>query len=324
MGRKALVWLALVAVVLAGGYFWLQREPAPTASARAPLLPALQGKVAEVSAIEVNSPGEPVVTLARQEGVWVVPAKASYPAAPAAVGELLRALVEARQVEAKTANPQLHAKLGLAEQGEQRATRITLALPSGPLGLLVGKPAQQGSGQLVRLVGDNQVWLIDKPIVLPLEELQWLDRRVADIPFETVRQIEVRYADGRQATAYREQPGEPNLRFKQLPADTKVPFEAAANGMANLFGRLQFADAAPLAQIRFEKAPVARFELQTFDGGLLTGALYRQGEQFWLTVPERSGVPVEQLAGKADWAYRIEAPQAEILTKAPLAVLEKR
>ncbi|MBM7059864.1 DUF4340 domain-containing protein [Pseudomonas sp. UL073] len=326
MGRKSLVVLALIAALLAAGYFWLQRTPEapPAASARAPLLPSLQGRVAEVSAIEVDSPTQPAVKLERQGANWVVPAKAGYPAAPSAVGALLRALVEARQVEAKTSNPQLHAQLGLAEQGEQRATRISLALPDNPaLALLVGKPAQQGGGQLVRLLGDNQVWLIDKPISLPLEELQWLDRRVAAIDFASIQQIELRYANGQTLTVYRDKAEEPNFRVKQLPADTKVQFEAAANGMANLFGRLDFADAAPLAQIRFGEAPLLSFELRTFAGGQAKGALYGQGEQVWLTLPQRDGLSAEVLPGKPDWAYRIETQQADALTQAAKKLLGK-
>ncbi|MCY1283713.1 hypothetical protein D9M70_325970 [compost metagenome] len=215
MGRKSLLLLALLALALGGAYFWLQKPATPLSGAREALLPALQGRVAEVTGIEVTSPSQPPVRLARQAQVWTVPAKADYPAAPSAVGALLRALVEARKVEAKTVNPQLHAQLGLAEQGEGQATRVTLELPNAqPLAVLIGKPAQQGSGQLVRLVGDNQVWLIDKPIVLPVEELQWLNRRVAAIPFGSIRQIEVRYAKGETLTVYRDKAEEPNFRVK--------------------------------------------------------------------------------------------------------------
>ncbi|CAD5109087.1 DUF4340 domain-containing protein [Zestomonas carbonaria] len=324
MGRKSLSLLALLILVLGGAYFWLQR-PAPVSTEREPLLPALQGRVAEVAGIEVAGPGQPLVRLARKEQTWVMPAKADYPAEPGAVGSLLRALVEARKVEAKTSNPQLHGQLGLAEQGEQQATRVKLELPGNQLlTVLVGKPAQQGSGQFVRLADDNQAWLIDKSIDLPLDELQWLDRRVAAIPFESVQQVEVRYANGETLTVYRDKAEEPNFQVKQLPAGKKPPYEAAANGMATLFGRLDFADAAPLDQVKFKEPAALRYELRTFDGGSLRGALYEQGEQYWLTLAERDKLADEVLPGKADWAYRVEQHQYRALGTALKEVLAKK
>ncbi|AYC32064.1 DUF4340 domain-containing protein [Pseudomonas cavernae] len=324
MGRKSLLLLALLILGLGGAYFWLQK-PASVAVSRVPLLPSLQGRLAEVSAVEVDSPEQTPVRLERREQTWVVPAKAGYPASVGAVNTLLRALGEAQKAEAKTSNPQLHERLGLAERGEQRATRINLELPGAPpLALLVGKPAQQGSGQLVRLVGDNQVWLIDKPINLPVEELQWLDRRVAAIPFASVKRLEVRYADGQRLTLLRAEADEPNFRLAQLPAGKPLPYEAAANGMVNLFGRLDFADAAPLTQVQFKAPALLNFVLESFADGQVQGAVYVQGEQYWLTLKERRNFSAEELPGKADWAYRIEPGQYQALAKTLKDVLAKK
>ncbi|UVE16701.1 DUF4340 domain-containing protein [Pseudomonas sp. LS44] len=325
MSRKSFLLLALITLALGVAYFWLHASrPEPTV-AREPLLPTLQGRLSEVAALEVSSPGQPLVRLERRDNVWLVPAKAAYPASAAAVNSLLRALGEARKIEAKTRNPQLHAQLGLVEKGPQQAARINLQVAGGqPLGLLVGKPAQQGEGQLVRLVGDDQVWLIDKPISLPVEEQQWLDRRVAAIPFASIKRITVRYANGDRLSVYRDQASESNFKVDPLPAGQRPPYEAAANGMANLFGRLEFADAAPLAQVQFKTPALLEFELESFSAGQLSGALYAQGEQFWMTLSKRSDFDAEQLPAKADWAYRIETEQYRALAKTLKEVLTKK
>ncbi|MGH8352084.1 MAG: DUF4340 domain-containing protein [Pseudomonas sp.] len=317
MGRKSLWLLALSAGVLVLVYVWLQRPPQPVPQGREALLPALQGQVAKVGAIEVLRPGQPLVRLERKGASWVVPAKADYPVAAQPLAALLRALAAAKKVEAKTANPHLHGRLGLAEQGEaeQQATRLKLELQDGqPLALRLGKPAQQGAGQLVRLAGEDRVWLIDQRIELPASELEWLDRRVVAIPFASVKELELRYANGERLTLYRDAEGEANLKVKQLPQGKRLVFEAVANGVALVFNSLEFADAAPLAQVQFKGKPLLQFSLKSFADAQVEGAVYAQGEQHWLILSHGNFSP-KQLPAKGDWAYRLEPNQYQALAK---------
>ncbi|BAU76238.1 DUF4340 domain-containing protein [Metapseudomonas furukawaii] len=322
MGRKGLIILALLVAGLGTAYF-IQQERArpqslPATANRESLLPELQGALKGLTALDIRSPGLPEIRLERQGDGWVIPAKAGYPAADPTVAGLLRALADARKVEAKTANPELHGRVGLAEKGapEEQGTRLKLERGDGePLELLVGKPAQQGKGQLVRLYGDNQVWLIDQALLIPASELGWLDRRVVAIPFASVRQVEVVYPSGNTLTVFRDSADEPNLRVKQLPKGRRLAYEAAANGMATLFAGLDFADNAPLAQVQFKGKPALRFSLSTFDGGELKGEVYQQGEQPWLVLKGRDRLDDAKVPGKMDWAYRLESFQYQALAK---------
>ncbi len=317
MGRKALLFLALVAIALVLAYVGLHRAPEPLAvKGPSPLLPALQGRLAEVDRIEVERPGQPLLRLARQSGTWVLPDKAGYPAAAKPVADLLRALGDAREIEARTAKPELHGQLGLADKGEGQGIRVKLqgeGLPEQVL--LVGKPGQGGKGQLVRLAGENQSWLIDTRIALPETELGWLDRRIASIPFASVRQVEVKFRQGNGLAVYRDAEGEANLKVRQLPANRTLAYEAAANGMATLFADLEFADAAPLDQVQFKDKPLLEFSLQDFAGGQLDGVILGQGEQYWMQLKRKDKFDGEQVAGRLDWAYRIEAFQYQTLAK---------
>ncbi|WP_137822166.1 DUF4340 domain-containing protein [Pseudomonas sp. D(2018)] len=322
MGRKGLIFLALLAAGLTAAYVIQQDgsrpQPQPPSASRELWLPELQGESAAVTALDVRLPGQPDLQLVRKDGVWVLPAKADYPAAGQPVAALLRALTEARKVEAKTANPGLHGRVGLADKGsvEEQGTRITLERGSeAPLDLLVGKPAQQGKGQLVRRYGDNQVWLVDQAMPMPQTELNWLDRRVIEIPFASVRQVEVVYPNGSRLTVYRDSAEEPNLKLKQLPKGRRLAYEAAANGMATLFAGLEFADNAPLAQVQFKGKPMLAFSLSTFDGGELRGEVYGQGEQPWLVLKDRQKLSNDQVPGKLDWAYRLEPFHYQALAK---------
>lgn len=315
MQRKSL-WILLLAVLGLGGLFaWLQRgAEAPRLAERQLLLPALAGHAERVQALEIRHGELPEIRIERRDGGWVVPAKAGFPAAAGEVNRLLRALGEARKVEAKTRNPDNHARLGLAERGEGAATRLTLeGVGQAPLALLIGQASRQG-GQLVRLPGDDQVWLVDQPLQLVDNELAWLDRRISAIPFAEVREVTVRHADGEQLDVWRESPEQFNLALRQLPPGRRLAYEAAANGMATLFTSLDFADAAPLAQVGFKGAPELTFRLSTFAGGELQGSFHLQGGQHWLVLGDSKGLDGQLIAGR-EWAYRLEEQQYRTLAK---------
>lgn len=316
MNRKSLFMLAVLAVALVVAWYWIgQTQRSPEVAQMPAWLPELQA--VQVSAIDVQRAGQPKVRLERREQGWVVPDKADYPADQAAVAALLNALVEARRVEPRTANPELHGRLGLAEQGEseQQAVRLTLEqTEQPPLVLLIGKPGQH-DGQLVRQVGDPQSWLISRRIELPATELQWLDRRITAVPFSAVRELDLQHATGERLTLLRDTPQDASLQPSELPRGKRLAFEGAANGMGQFFADLRFADAAPLAQLDFAGKPALRFTLRTFDDKTLKGRIHSKGEQYWLLLDEGSELSASELFGRSDWAYRVEAYQYQSLSR---------
>lgn len=328
MGRKGLIALIVIVLLCGLGYLALQRSQQQSTAQveQAPWLAAEQGYLGSLQALEIESPGQPPVRIERHGETWVVPAKADYPAAPQVLADLLRSLREARIVEAKTANPQWHARLGLAEQGEEgeQAQRLTLKFDGHPdLQLRLGKLSQQGGGQLVRRAGEDQVWLIDQQLQLPAAELDWLDRRMTDIPFLDIARLELHHADGQTLTLTRADAKQYNLAVEELRKDQKLSFEGAANGVATLFSNLQFADAAPLAQIGFKQAPVLQLSLSGFTGQRLAGVLYKQGEQYWLVLGKREGFKEGEVSAREDWAYRLEPEQVQRLNKTVRDLLVK-
>lgn len=315
MNRKSFILLAVLALALVAGWYFTSQASRPQAPTQAEAwLPQLQG--AQVDAIEVQRVGQPLVRIERREQGWVLPAKADYPADQAVVAGLLKTLGEAHKVEPRTANAELYGKLGLAEQGapEQQAVRLKLQLGEQVVQLLIGKPGQR-DGQLVRSADQAQSWLVSQRIELPQNELAWLDRRVAAVPFAEVRELDLQYAGGERLTLQRDNAEQANLQVRQLPKGKKLAFDGAANGPAQFFADLRFADAAPLAQLSFEDKPGLSFSLTTFAGKRLKGRLYGQGDQHWLLLDEASDLPAEQLPGRSDWAYRLEAYDYQSLAR---------
>lgn len=313
MQRRSLLLLMTLAALLGGLFFWLQRAPEPLPEQDTRYLPGLDPQ--QVSAVRIERPGQPPIEVARKDGGWVMPAKEDYRAAGRLIGDLLLELAQARKVEPKTRDPANFPRLGLAEKGEGAAVRLTVLRSSGaPVDLLLGKAAQQG-GRLVRQPGNDQAWLIDQPLNLPPDELDWLDRRITAIAFEDIAEVSVRYPQGETLTVFRDQPGEPNLRVRQLPKGTKLPVEAAANGMALPFGDLRFNEVAPLSQVQFKGLPQLSLTVKTLDGAHLLAHLQRQGDQPWLLLDRIEGFAEGQVLARSDWAYRLEAEQADALAR---------
>ena len=323
MNRKTLFVLAVLALALVAGWYFTSQVGLPRVPAQAERwLPGVQ--VAQVKAIEVQRGDQPLVRLERREQGWVVPAKADYPADQGVVNRLLKALVEARKVEPRTANPELYGRLGLADKGEaeQRAVRLTLEQGEAPLRLLIGKPGQQ-DGQLVRRADEAQSWLVSQRIELPASELDWLDRRVTAIPFAEVRELDLRHAGGERLTLARDKAEEANLQVRDLPKGKRLAFDGAANGFGQFFADLRFADAAPLAQLGFDGKPALEFSLTTFAGKTLKGRFYGKADQHWLLLEQGSGLSASEVPGRSDWAYRVEPYQYQSLARKLTELLAK-
>lgn len=323
MNRKTLFVLAVLALALVAGWYFTSQVGLPRVPAQAERwLPGVQ--VAQVKAIEVQRGDQPLVRLERREQGWVVPAKADYPADQGVVNKLLKALAEARKVEPRTANPELYGRLGLADKGEaeQRAVRLTLEQGEAPLQLLIGKPGQQ-DGQLVRRADEAQSWLVSQRIELPASELEWLDRRIAAIPFAEVRELDLRHAGGERLTLARDKAEEANLQVRDLPKGKRLAFDGAANGFGQFFADLRFADAAPLAQLGFDGKPALEFSLTTFAGKTLKGRFYGKADQHWLLLEQGSGLSASEVPGRSDWAYRVEPYQYQSLARKLTDLLAK-
>lgn len=323
MNRKTLFVLAVLALALVAGWYFTSQVGLPRVPAQAERwLPGVQ--VAQVRAIEVQRGEQPLVRLERREQGWVVPAKADYPADQGVVNKLLKALAEARKVEPRTANPELYGRLGLADKGEaeQRAVRLTLEQGEAPLRLLIGKPGQR-DGQLVRRADEAQSWLVSQRIELPASELEWLDRRIAAIPFAEVRELDLRHAAGERLTLARDKAEEANLQVRDLPKGKRLAFDGAANGFGQFFADLRFADAAPLAQLGFEGKPALEFSLTTFAGKTLKGRFYGKADQHWLLLEQGSGLSASEVPGRSDWAYRVEPYQYQSLARKLTDLLAK-
>lgn len=181
-------WLVGVVLVLGAISLALLKGQSSSTSPNAPafLLPELGANAHRVSDIVIENGNNDTLTIQRRKDNWIVSIGETahpFPANPEVLKALLSSLSAAQIREAKTGKPQYHALLGVESRNfeDSYSTQITIFADSHNWSLLVGKVATSGAGTYVRFPDDNQAWLIDQTVELPLSRVGWLDKSVVSL-----------------------------------------------------------------------------------------------------------------------------------------------
>ena len=201
MKPRALAGAALATVLLAGAAWWLLDRPvASDGAAGSLLLPGLGARLEQIDRLEVRGAGDQVlVEIEKHEGRWRMPSRHGWPANQREVGRALFRLSQARRLEAKTARPERHARLGVEAVSAADAKGGELRLSGGgePLRLVIGNNHPSLGGSYVRLGDEDQAWLLDADVAPARDPTDWLDRRLLDLPLARIAQVRVSPAKGR-------------------------------------------------------------------------------------------------------------------------------
>ena len=255
MNQKTLLTLGVATLAAVAATVALQagrdNETRP-GSTEARLLPALEQRVNDVREIRIVAP-RGTATLRAVDAGWTLTEAAEYPADGEKVRGLLLDLRNARRREAKTANPERHARLGLVDPTGEGASsvRVTLCDADGaPIEtLLVGKQrtsraepaaAQMGvtpGAQYYALPGEGpQTFLASGNLGVDGRTLGWLNQEFINIDRSRIAAATITHPDGQRLTAVREDMEQSEMVVQDLP-EGMVP--KSPSGTAQLVGALQ-------------------------------------------------------------------------------------
>lgn len=278
MRARSLLVLALAVVAAAALAWWLLERDAPGGlQAQAPALPGFAARVEAIDRIEViGAGGEPLVQIEKRDGRWLMPDRRDWPANQREIGSALFRLGQAKRVEAKTANPALHARLGVEAVQAADAKGAELRLSGGegePVRITVGNNHPALGGSYVRIGDDPQTWLLDEDIAPARAAADWLDRRLLDIPMARVDVIRVTPATGR---AFRLSRVDDRFSLDGLPP-TAMANPDAGNTTAG------FTDQLPLDDVAADGGAAATQTVvfDTLDGLQVTVAAWPQDGGTW-------------------------------------------
>lgn len=284
MNRTTVLIGAALALLLSGLAAWLavDRQPAREQAEPGLLLPTLAAQVNDITQLRLVGAGaKTLATLQRGDAGWTLAERDGYPADATRVRELLLKLSQLRGVEAKTANPALHARLGVEDVAQDDATSLRVELQAGdgePLALVLGDADSQGKAVYARREGEAQSWLSDGLVDPPREAARWLSRELTRIDVPRVSAVTVTHGDGDVVRIRRAADGDDEFVLDNLPRGREslggMATSATAAFLADLtLEDVQKADAVTVPEAAQRSA--ARFALS--DGVVMTLDLWRDG-----------------------------------------------
>ncbi len=295
MNPKAFYALTAVTVALIGATIAL--TPEQTTARVAPgqkFFPNMDAKTANTAASLTVTAKAKEFTVYQKDGVWVVKEKADYPADPALVRKAIFALTELRPYEAKTRDPKRWAKLEVEDPKDKDAQskRLTVNDKDGKVlaDVIFGKSNNTnvilGKEMVyVRKAGEDQAWLAEGDPTLKAEPLDWLNRAVADVAADRVREAVTKNLKGDVLLEIaKAKPEDKEFAVKGVPEGRKTKEARTIGYVAEVFEKLNLDDVTKAGDIDFEKNGTAIGTWRTFDGLVITAKMAEQDKKFWVAL----------------------------------------
>jgi hypothetical protein len=285
-------------------------------------LPGLAANLGDLAWVGLSR-GPTKIDFAAVNGRWAVVEKGNYPAAQGKLRQLLLGLADLTLIEPKTERPELFARLELDDPANGNATDVKLNDRVGQTvaELIVGKRRADrlGAGNdavYVRRPDGGRAWLARGSLDVSGEVVDWLDRRILDIPAARIASVQFTGTDGATFTLSRAQPSE---RFSVGGATLDAKFKPAAlAGPAGALAALDLADVKPAAEQPIPESGVDTASFTTFDGLTIDVRVFTKEDKDWVGITA-SGNDVTDAEAKGinakvgGWSYTVTQDRAKLL-----------
>lgn len=330
MNNRTLIWMVAVLVALGALAFVGQREQQPQTVAGESLFPGLEDALDDVSRVEIIGAGnELIATLERGDPDWVVAERDGYPADLTKTRHALLSLAETTILEATTANPALHDRLGVEDVADESAvgTLVRLVGPANPVEIVVGN-AEGEYQRYVRRQGEEQSYLINRDPEIYTEITDWLATEIIDIDADRIKQVTVTRTD-ETLVVLKEVRGETNFTVRDIPEGRELRYDSIPNVMGSVLSDLTLDDVSRATEFTQD---VIETEFLTFDGLVISAQSSEEDDNAWASFSASvdPDLPAESEQTRADaeaeaaeinarvggWRYRIPTVKFEQLTRA--------
>ena len=315
-----------VAVLVLAAWTVVERER-DTASEKLPerLFPDLRPRVNDVVTVEVRGP-DGAFTIAKGEGgAWTIPEKHGYPVRFGTVRAAVVGVAGLVPLEAQTAEPNLHGKLGLGlpgEEGEGVVVAFRDADGRRLASVVVGRERFSGTETrpgryFVRKEGENRSWLVEGRLPASGRAARWLDSELPRLDRREVRAVRTEKADGEVIELARDDSDRLEFRMegavtvsgadlargaRAFPPGTRILRETAVSELVSALEYLTFEDVAPASDVDLAGGTLA--EYITFDGLVVGVRVKRVAGAWWARFRARPD-PGEAARGRSDDDARV-------------------
>ena len=316
----AVLFLLIVGFLLLDKAMW-----DPDITPESILLPDMIKHINAIDRIQVRT-SENAWLLQGKQDQWTMQEKDSYRVNFQHIQNLLVGMVDLRKLEAKTNDPERFFELHLNDvtMPEAKSIEFTLYVNNREVAaLLVGKTRQSSQNPnltdaYVRIPGQNQVWLV-RTVLKPQRDLiEWLDRRIIDLPRERIQEARIEGDNRKMIRIFRSSSNEKDFSLFDIPDGYQVSQQFRVNDIGGLLEKLNFENVAlaPPRQLSIQ------FTVETFDK-LVVKASTGNGEYRSYWVFEAEAMPdadettrqeVQELNQRwSKWMYKLSVARLNTL-----------
>jgi hypothetical protein len=261
------------------------------------VFPGLAAKLQQAARIEATHQGKTMM-ITRDGDKWGLADRGGYPVQEDKLREMLTGLTELRITEARTADPEQFARLGVedAQPATSNSTLLRVLDAKGTVlaELLVGHRRVRTQGNLpesiyIRRPGENQSWLAEGRLPVDADPQLWFDRDIANINHARVTSVAVSRGD-----AVLEFARDGDKLVLKEPADHPKLDDYRLEEIARGLEGLTLTDVKPVAEQPGEKIGMVVYT--TTDGMRITIQVFRADKDIWI-----------QMAASGEGAAKAEA-----------------
>ncbi len=309
----------VVLCVMVIGYFTVTNERAEQNSPDHELyFPELLERINSADRIVISMQQTQFSTV-RDNNTWVVEQYDSYPADMNLVQNLLVGLSQLTRLEAKTDDPEKHARLDLAgfQFPNSKTMRVTVysRRDEAIADLYVGRTHESVSSPnlteyFVRHPQRNQVWLVRGALPLVYSPLDWLDSQIINLDRSEVREVQIQNKNSTPIRVYKSSATDRNFMLGAVAHGAKVRHQFKINDIGEVFRNLSFLDVQRSDVWQSSTKVIA----VTFDGLQVTAQLAEDEwggyAQFSAEASNEAATDVHERAARLNnkwegWAYRL-------------------
>ena len=287
MTIRTLLVLIVLAVVALGGGWYVAGSNAPagqkTVETGQPMFPGLTPKLKDAARVEITRQNK-VTAIALKDGRWGLADRGGYPVQDSKMHQMLTALTELRLTEARTADPEKYARLGVEDPAKPEATgsllRVLDAAGKPIVELIAGHGRQRTQGKVeeelyVRRPTETQSWLAEGALHADHDPAQWFDRDVVNIDHGRIASVTVTRGAAKLVFA---RDGD-KLVLKD-PAEHPKLEDYKLEDIARAFESLTFQDVRPASDPIGATVGTAVFT--TSDGLTLIATVFKADKDIWV------------------------------------------
>lgn len=293
MQAKHLITLAALTglFVIAALFAVINRDKANMADFPAQLLfPALEQQIDSAAKITLETAQTKIIAARDPKGGgWNLPERGGWPANFDTVRQTVLALAKLTAMERRTARAENHAALLLNAPGSAgkngQGFRITAENAQGETlaALIIGKVQTPPSGTrlataYVRRQGEDQTYLAQGDVNIPLLMADWIDRVLFDLAADRIRSVTITPPSGTKYEISRTDAKAPFV-ISSIPKGKELVLADLPENIAKAVSLLPLDDAMPADGIDFSGA--FRAEHRTFDGLVLISETVRRDNARW-------------------------------------------